>query len=63
MNSIKHLSVVNDAAERALGMATNLHGLTMSKGEEHVQAIYKVIDAIRKIQGSIAFSLERVSKM
>ena len=31
VNSAKYLAVVNDAAERALGMATSLHGQTMPK--------------------------------
>ena len=62
VNSIKMLPVVNDAAERALGMATKLDGPTMPKDEEHIQSLYKVVDASRKIQGSIATSTERVTK-
>ena len=62
VNRIKNLPVVNDAAERALGMATKLHGPTMPKDEEHLQARYKVVDASRKTQGSIATSTERVTK-
>ena len=59
---IVHLSVVNDVCERALGLASSLHGSTMPKQENQLQATYKVVDAIRKIQGSIANSTERVSK-
>ena len=61
-NIIKHLSVVNDVAERALGMATSLCGPTMPKNEAQLQATFKVVDAIRKIQGSVATSSEQVSK-
>ena len=59
---IKQLSVVNDCAERALGLATSLHGPTRPKQESHLQATYKIVDAIRKFQGSITNSTERVSK-
>ena len=62
VNRIKNLPVVNDAAERALGMATKLDGTRMPKDEEHLQARYKVVDASRKTQGSIATSTERVTK-
>ena len=59
---IKNLSVVNDASERALGMATSLHGPTMPKNEEHIQAIYKVVDEIRKIQKSITKSTKSINR-
>ena len=62
VNKIKNLPVINDAAERALGMATYLDGPTLPKDEEHLQARYKVVDASRKTQGSIATSTERVTK-
>ena len=61
-DAVKHLVVVNDTAERALGMATSLHGTTLPKSEESLQARFKVVDAIRKIQGSLTKSSERVSK-
>ena len=50
---IRHLSVVNDASERALGMASFLHGLTMPKNENDLQAHFKVVDEIRKIHGRL----------
>ena len=59
---IKQLSVVNDCAERALGLATSLHGPTRPKQESQLQATYKIVDAIRKFQGSITNSTEHVSK-
>ena len=59
---IKHLSVVNDVSERALAMASSLHGPTTPKNEKQLQAAFQVVDAIRKIQGSIAKSPERVTK-
>ena len=59
---IRNLSVVNDACERALAMATSLHGPSTPKSEEQLQATYKLVDAIRRMQGSIANSTERVSK-
>ena len=34
---IKLLPVVNDAAERALGMASSMHGPTMPKNEKQLQ--------------------------
>ena len=62
VNSVKQLSVVNDAAERALGMATSLHGPAMPKDETQKQSLFKVVTAIRKVQGSAATSSERVTK-
>ena len=62
VNSVKQLAVVNDAAERALGMATSLHGQTMPKNETQIQSLFQVVTAIRKVQGSAATSSERVTK-
>ena len=45
-----------------LGMATSLHGPTMPKNEEHIQAIYKVVDEIRKIQKSITKSTKSINR-
>ena len=59
---IKLLPVVNDAAERALGMASSMHGQTMPKNEKQLQESFKVVHAIRKAQRSIAKSSERVTK-
>ena len=62
MKKIKHLPVVNDAAERALGMATQMYKPTMPKNEKYLQASFKVVHAIRKIQGYQANSSERATK-
>ena len=62
VKKIKHLPVINDAAERVLGMATQMHKTTMPKNEEYLQATFKVVDAMRKNQGSYAKSSERVTK-
>ena len=59
---IKQLSVVNDAAERALGLLTSLHGQTMPKNEKLLQAKLKVVNQTRKVQAVIATSSERVTK-
>ena len=56
------MTVLNDCAERALGMATALHGPTRPKSEKQLQATYKVVDAVRKFQLSTATSSERVTK-
>ena len=59
---IKLLPVVNDAAERALEMASSMHGPTMPKNEKKIQESFKVVPGIRKAQRSIAKSSERVTK-
>jgi len=59
---VENLSVVNDCAERALGMATTLYGSTRPQNEKQLQATYKVVDAVRKFQLSTATSSERVTK-
>ena len=61
-NIIKHLPVVNDTAERALGMATSMHGSNMPKNEKQCQASFKVVHKLRKAQGTLAKSSERVTK-
>ena len=62
---IRNLSVVNDISERALGMATYLHGQTMPKNEIDLQAQFIVVDELRKIHGKFQKtkkSKERVSR-
>ena len=59
---IKNLSVVNDASERALGLATTLHGPTMPKKEKNIQAIFKVVHEIHNIQKTVAKSTERINR-
>ena len=62
VEAIKLLPVVNDPAERVLGMATQMHGQTMPKSEKDCQARYQVVHSVRKFQSSIATSSERVTK-
>ena len=59
---IKNLSVVNDASERALGLASTLHGPTMPKIEKNIQAIFKVVHEIHNIQKMVAKSTERINR-
>ena len=62
VEAIKLLPVINDPAERVLGMATQMHGQTMPKSEKDCQARYQVVHSVRKFQSSIATSSERVTK-
>ena len=59
---IKNLSVVNDASERALGLASTFHGPTMPKKEKNIQAIFKVVHEIHNIQKTVAKSTERINR-
>ena len=59
---VKHLLMVNDCAERILGMGMSLHSSSMPENEKQLQVTYKAIDAVRKFQRSTAISSERVTK-
>jgi len=59
---LKNFPVVNDAAKRALGVATEMNNKNCPKDEMHGQALYKVVkDARRKLYG-MATSSENVTK-
>ena len=53
---------MNDTAEIALGLAIKLHGPSMPKGENDIQALYKIVDAIIKIQNEACTSKKQVTK-
>ena len=59
---LSNLPVVNDAAERSLGLATEMNAKTVPKSEVQIQAIYKVVKAIREKLSDIATSTEIVTK-
>ena len=59
---LKNLSVVNDAAERALGLATEVNNKTASRNEEQLQAMYKVVKGTRGKLRGMATSTETVTK-
>ena len=58
----ENLPVVNDAAERALGLATNFNTKTAPKSESNQQALYRVVKAAREKLRSLATSSELVTK-
>ena len=60
--TVENLPVVNDAAERALGLATNFNTKTAPKSESSQQALYKVVEAAREKLGSLATSSELITK-
>ena len=45
--AISNLPIVNDAIEKALGMATNTNTKAAPKSEEKLQALYIVIRSVR----------------
>lgn len=59
---LSNLPVVNDAAERALGLATEMNTKTIPKSELQLQAIYKVVKGIRDRLRCLATSTEVVTK-
>ena len=59
---VSNLPVVNDAAERALGIATDANVRTAPKSEPQVQALYKVIKGVREKLSKHATSSEVVTK-
>ena len=61
-SSVLDLPVVNDAAERALGLLTEFHTNTAPKDEEQKQFVYKVVKEMRQIQSQSATGSERVTK-
>ena len=59
---LSNLPVVNDAAERALGIATEKNTKTAPKSDCQRQALYKVVKGIRERLGKLATSTEVVTK-
>ena len=60
---LHHLPCVNDAAERVLGLATEVNSKSAPKSEEDLQALYKVIKGTRGKIRELATSSEIVTKM
>ena len=56
------LPVVNDAAERTLGLATEVNTMMAPKSEEQQQAVYKVVKGVRQKLREAATSAEVVTK-
>ena len=61
-NVLSNLPVVNDAAERALGMATDRNTKKAPKSKEKKQASFKVVNHMRKTLNDLATSSESVTK-
>ena len=59
---LSNLPVVNDAAERALGIATNMNTKTAPKSNDQRQDIYKIVKGLQEKLGNVATSTERVTK-
>ena len=59
---LSNLPVVNDAAERALGLATELNTKIAPKSMNQKQARYKVVKAVREKLSDAATSVETVTK-
>ena len=59
---VSNLPVVNDAAERALGLATDFNTKTKPRTGPQVQALYKVVTGARAKLSSLATSSENVTK-
>ena len=60
--AISNLPVVNNAAERALGLATETNTKAAPKSEEELQALYQVIRGVREKLRATATSTEYVTK-
>ena len=59
---VSTLKVVNDSAERALGLLTEFNDGKITKNEEQKQFLYQTITHMRKINKEMATSSERVTK-
>ena len=59
---ISNLPVVNDAAERALGLATDKNTKEAPRNENDLQDLYKVVKGVREKLGNLATSAETVTK-
>ena len=59
---VEKLPCVNDAAERVLGLATDLNCISAPKDESQLQAMYKVVKGTRQKLHDLATSSEYVTK-
>jgi hypothetical protein len=59
---VAKLPVVNDAAERSLGLATDVNTCKAPKSEEQLQALYRVVKGVREKLAGLATSTEVVTK-
>ena len=59
---ISNIPVINDAAERALGLATEKNTKTVPKSDFQRQALYKVVKGLREKLSKLATSTETVTK-
>ena len=59
---LSNLPVVNDAAERALGLATEMNTNRAPKSKDQKQNLYKVVKAVRDQLNKFATSVETVTK-
>ncbi len=57
-----NLPVVNDAAERALGLTTDLNTNKAPKSEEQLQALYRVVKGVQEKLHGLAISTKVVTK-
>ena len=56
------MPVVNDAAERTLGLATDKNTKEAPRNENDLQDLYKVVKGVREKFTSLATSAETVTK-
>ena len=59
---LSNLPVVNDAAERALGLATEMNTNKTPKSKDQKQDRYKVVKAVREELAKFKTSVETVTK-
>ena len=59
---ISNLHVVNNTAERALGLATDKNTKEAPRNENDLQDLYKVVKGVREKLGNLATSAETVTK-
>ena len=60
--TVSTLKVIDDAAERALGLLTEFNTGTITKNENQKQYLYQVIRHTRKRNKEMATSRERITK-
>ena len=61
--SVSNLVVINDPAERALGLLTEFDRKSTPKSEEQRQYSYKIVKELRSQQLKVATSSERITKL
>ena len=59
---LSNLPVVNDTAERALGIATEKNTKTTPKTDDQQQDAFKIVKGMQEKLGIVATSTERVTK-